>query len=137
MARTLHMGTTKIDAQKTAAEITAELVKAGATSVNTDYRNGQISGLRWVMKINGIDTLFDMPVRIESICKLIRDKDQARRVAWRQLLRWVQAQNAMIATGMIQLAEVYFAYAVRPGSDETLFQFMMNTQFKALPPVSN
>jgi hypothetical protein len=133
MARNLYMGTTKIDAQKTAGEIIAELVKAGATSINTDYKNGVISGLRWVMKVNGHNAVFDMPVRVEPIAKLIRDRDQAVRVAWRQLLRWVQAQNAMIQTGMVQASEVFFAYHVPAGDDRTLFQIAIESQFKALP----
>lgn len=131
--KSLYMGSTKIDAEKTASEIVAELVRAGATSVNTDYQNGQIKGLRWVMKINGADALFDMPARVQPIEKLISDKFQARRVAWRQLLRWVQAQNAMIETGMVQPAEVYFAYAVHPGTNRTFFEHALETQFKMLP----
>lgn len=133
MSRTLYMGTTSIDATKTASEITAELVKAGATSINTDYKAGKVCGLRWVMKVNGKDVLFDMPVRIEPISKLIRDRAQAERVAWRQLLRWVQAQNAMIETGMVQAVEVYLPYRVDPHTGVTLFQFMMDNQFKMLP----
>ena len=131
--KTLYMGTTGIDATKTAGEITSELVKAGATSVNTDYKNGRICGLRWVMKVNGSNVLFDMPVRIEPIAKLITDRAQAERVAWRQLLRWVQAQNAMIETGMVQAVEIYLPYiVVHDGTGQTLFQRMNESQFKML-----
>ncbi len=133
MSKTLYMGTTSIDATKTAGEITSELVKAGATSINTDYKNGKVCGLRWVMCVNGSDVLFDMPVRIEPIAKLIRDRAQAERVAWRQLLRWVQAQNAMIETGMVQAVEVYLPYVVVHSSGQTLFQRMNENQFKMLP----
>jgi len=112
--KTLFMETTQIDPQKTATEITAELVKAGATSINTDYKNGKVSGLRWVMRVSGRDVLFDMPARVDPVFKIIngrrsypaghrvQDQEQAERVAWRQLLRWVQAQLAMIDTGMVQ-----------------------------------
>ena len=85
------------------------------------------------MKVNGSDVLFDMPVRIEPIAKLIRDRAQAERVAWRQLLRWVQAQNAMIETGMVQAVEVYLPYVVVHSSGQTLFQRMNESQFKMLP----
>jgi len=133
--KTIYMGTTKIDAQTTAGEIVSELVKAGATSINTDYVHGAISGLRWVMPVNGTAALFDMPVRVEPVLKLIGDKDQAVRVAWRQLLRWVQAQNAMIETGMVEAAEVYFAYHIPAGHDQGLFELAMKNQFefRALP----
>lgn len=136
MKKHLYMGTTKIDPQKTAGEIISELVKAGATSVNTDYKNGKICGPRWVMRVSGSDILFDMPVRIEPVFKAMggRDRDQAERVAWRQLLRWVQAQNAMIETKMVEPAEVYLAYVVtNSGTGQTLFQRMSESQFKMLP----
>jgi hypothetical protein len=128
----IYMGTTRIDAQRTAAEIVAELVKAGATSVNTDYEDRQINGLRWIMKVGGRDTVFDMPARVDPIAKIIRDRDQATRVAWRQLLRWVQAQNAMIECGMVQAAEVYFAYLVPDGATETVYQRAMSHGLKQL-----
>ena len=142
----LYMETTAIDPGKTAGEITSELVRAGATSINTDYRGGNISGLRWVMQINGQDAVFDMPVRVDPVFKLLngrrssgrsgaasRDMKQAHRVALRQLLRWVQAQNAMIQTGMVEAVEVYLPYMVIPGMERTLFQKMAETQFRALP----
>lgn len=153
MKKTLYMETTEIDPTRTAGEIVSELVAAGASSVNTDYKNGVIAGLRWIMRVGGVEVLFDMPVRIEPVYKFFlerregnkqwisqKDKDKLRekaeRVAWRQLLRWVQAQNAMIDTGMVQPGEVYLAYMVNPGTNRTLFEHMLDTQFKALPAPS-
>lgn len=133
---TIYMGTTSISPQQTAAEIVAELVKAGASSINTDYKNGRISGIRWIMRVGGVEALFEMPIRIDPVFKKMggRDREQAERTAWRQLLRWVQAQNAMIDVGMAQAGEVYLAYSVHPGTNRTLFEHLMETQFKALPP---
>ena len=56
--------------------------------------------------------------------KLLRgDRAQAERTAWRQVLRWVEAQMAMIEAGMTQTHEVFMPYAVIPGSDDkTMFQ---------------
>lgn len=143
--KTLFMETTGIDAQRTAGEITAELVKAGATSVNTEYRNEKIVGLRWIMRISGSDICFDMPARVDPVFKLLngrrsypssytdQDRAQAERVAWRQLLRWVQSQLAMIDTGMVQAAEVFMPYIViNANTNQTLFQRMQETQFKML-----
>jgi hypothetical protein len=129
----VYMGTTEVDQQKTAGEIIGQLVKAGASSVYMDYRGGKLTGIRWVMQVNGHDAVFDMPARVEALLKRIPNEAQATRVAWRQLLRWVQAQNAMIECGMAQAAEVFFAYHVPPGSSQTLFQIALGNQFKALP----
>lgn len=147
MARkALYMETTEVDATRTAGEIVGELVKSGATSINTEYADGVVSGLRWVMKVHGNDVLFDMPVRVDPIFKILqsrhqsykragffqKDTEQARRVAWRQLLRWVQAQNAMIDCGMAAPEEVYLPYLFDVHSSKTLFQKLSESKFKML-----
>jgi len=125
MKQTLLTETTEISPIRTVAEITACLVNAGATQIMSDYRDGEVAGLKWVMNVpkQGL-RLFDMPARIEPVYQILisrrRDRhkldvqmsvrDQAKRVAWRQLLRWVQAQIAMAQTGMVDFAEVFFPY---------------------------
>ncbi len=148
MKKTLYMETTEVEAARTAGEISAELIKAGATQIATSYDQGRVTGLRWTMRVNGMDAVFDMPARVDPIYKILagrnrktwlsdRDKvachAKAERVAWRQLLRWVQAQNALIETGMVQPMEVFTAYWIPPGQSQTLFSAMMEQQFKALP----
>jgi hypothetical protein len=151
--KTLFMETTGVPAERTAAEVSSELIQAGATQIASSYENGKIVGLRWTMKVQGIDALFEMPARVEPLYRLFvkrkgwtvsRHQDgslrfpdlwaKAERVAWRQLLRWVQAQNAMIETGMVQPMEVFTAYWIPPGQERTLFQGIIESQFKALPP---
>src|SRR5579864_9646271 len=100
MKRSIFMGTTNISPQQTAAEIVSNLVRAGATAINTNYEAGRITGIRWIQRVRGVECMFEMPVRVAPLQKLIRDKEQAERTAWRQLLRWAQAQNAMIEVGM-------------------------------------
>lgn len=66
--------------------------------------------------------------------KMLRnDRAQAERTAWRQVLRWVEAQMALIDAGMTQTHEVFMPYAVIPGTkDQTMFQ-AWESQQKALP----
>jgi hypothetical protein len=130
----IFMGTTDVDVTKTVGQIISELVKAGASSVNMDYQGGSVRGIRWVMQVNGHNAVFDMPARVDAIQKKIPNLEQARKVAWRQLLRWVEAQNAMIACGMVQAAEVFFAYHVPAGQEQTLFEIAMESGFKKLAP---
>jgi hypothetical protein len=56
----IFMGTTEVEAQRTVGQILSQLVKAGATSVNIDYEEGKIAGIRWVMPINGHNAGFHM-----------------------------------------------------------------------------
>jgi hypothetical protein len=141
------METTEIAAEKTAGEIISALVSAGANQINTEYENGAIKGLRWIMRINGQDALFAMPARIEPVYKIFKSRlrntylsdqekarlqEKARRVAWRQLLRWVQAQLAMIDCGMAEAAEVFFPY-IQAAPNQTLFEVFKDRGLKMLP----
>ena len=134
--RTLFMETTEIPVQKTAGDILGLLVRAGATQVSLDYEGGKITGMRFTYPVDGYPVPFRLPVRTEPIFKILngrrasaynrveakdKDRDQAERVAWRQLLRWIEAQIAMIETGMVKTDEVFLPYATTP-SGETMYE---------------
>lgn len=143
---TLYMETTKIPPEKTAAEIQQLLAYAGASQIATSYDHGEITGLRWAMEVEAQTIPFSMPVRVEPVFRHFQkkrspkfreraerqDRDQSKRVAWRQLLRWVQAQLAMIETGMVQTEEVFMPY-IQITPNETLYQRLAGSGFKALP----
>lgn len=132
MKKTLYMETTQIDAGRTAAEVTSLLVRVGAASVSMDYdEDRNISGLKFMLKVEGKMWCVSLPARVDPIFKILNgrrksswdrtnkaaeDKAQARRVAWRQLYRWTEAQLAMVDAGMVQAGEVFLGYAeVEPG----------------------
>lgn len=147
----LYMETTEISAERTAGEITSLLVGAGARQIAMDYaEGGRIVGMHFTLLVGGLPYPFKMPVRTEAVHKIFKqrrvktmkfragdfeqkDREQAERVAWRQLLRWVQAQMAMVDAGMAQAREVFAPYLLEP-SGRTLFEFLEETRFKALPP---
>jgi len=147
----LYMETTEISAERTAGEITSLLVAAGARSISMDYaEGGKVVGMNFVLMIGGLPYPFKMPVRTQAVHEIFRkrriatmkwrahefeakDREQAERVAWRQLLRWVQAQLAMVDCGMAQAREVFAPYLLDP-SGMTLFEYLEETRFKALPP---
>jgi hypothetical protein len=105
--------------------------------------------LAFVLFVNGrMPFPFAMPARTEPIFKIIngrrqsafeqtkfagRDREQAARVAWRQLLRWIQAQFAMIDAGMVASHEVFLPY-LQNDDGKTVFQIFEATRFKELPP---
>lgn len=133
MKASIYMGTTQIDANKTASEVTALLMRSGARQIATDIDDEQrISGLRFVLMIQQFPLTFALPVRVDPLLKHFRDRGQAERVAWRQLLRWIQAQFAMIDIGMVQAHEVFYPYLLRPGTDQTMFQVFMDNGVKML-----
>lgn len=133
--RMLYMETTQISAERTSAEITALLVRAAARQISLSYAedgSGSVTGLHFVLAVKGILLPFALPVRVNPIYQLLiakgrnrtRPKEtraQAERVAWRQLLRWMQAQLAMIDTGMVDAHEVFLPYLLNPAGS-TMFE---------------
>lgn len=143
----LYMESTKIAPTQTAAEICKALVAAGATQINQQYEGGKLIGLRWTFPIGGREIPFAMPARVEPVYTALHnkrrrnrwayeneDRAQAERVAWRPLLRWVQAQLAMIETGMVAPAEVFLPY-VSIG-EGTLYQQIAEKKFAGLLPAA-
>jgi hypothetical protein len=129
----LYMETTCIEAEQTAGEIQALLRIAGARSISMDYaKDGRITGMKFMLVINELPHPFCLPVRTEALRKIFKDRRlktsgfnaykfeaadsaQAERVAWRQLLRWVQAQFAMVDAGMVADARGVLAVSARSG----------------------
>ncbi|MGC4052918.1 MAG: hypothetical protein QM757_26620 [Paludibaculum sp.] len=146
-AVSLYMETTQISAEKTASELSLLLVQSGARQIAQEYTDKKVTGLRWVLAVGGTDQVFAMPVRSEPVFRLLQlnrapsnrekkkaeDRAQAERVAWRQLLRWTQAQLALIETGMVAAEEVFLPYRITP-SGQTLYQVIQVNGLKLLGP---
>lgn len=127
MKKLLFMETTGIEASRTAGEITSLLVQAGAVHIAQEYGDDkEISGLRFSLKVRDKFWMIALPARVDPIFKIIngrrkysydrtqkadQDRQQAKRVAWRQLLRWCEAQLAMVDAGMVEAGEVFLSYA--------------------------
>jgi hypothetical protein len=111
----IYMGTTQVKPEKTASEVMEVLRRSGAKQIAMDFGlGGKIVGMRFVMPLDDKEVCFQLPVRMETLKKLMKGKqiDQVERTAWRQLLRWVQAQLAMIEVGGVKAAEVYAPFAI-------------------------
>jgi hypothetical protein len=144
----LYMESTKISAERTAQEIGGLLAEAGATAILTEYgKDRKISGLAFKLMVKGQEVPFSLPVRIDPVFRYFQkkrsamwrpkkereDREQSERVAWRQLLRWIQAQLAMIDTGMVESAEVFLPY-MQTGPKQTLYERLTIGGHLALPP---
>lgn len=144
---TLYMETTKISAEKTVAQIQEVLGKNGADQILIEYDHGEVVGICFRVFVSGKSLPFRMPCKWEPIFEhflerrtnMVHDEkaldvltQKSKRVAWRQILRWVEAQMAMIQTSMVKMHEVFLPY-LQTGINETLFQKLEKEQFKALP----
>src|SRR5262245_24509394 len=115
---TLFMETTQVKEVDTVAQIQHLLATKGASSVLVEYNQGKVSGLSFQLVVKEHHVPFRLPCRWHAVETLLkrngrrprkRDtfEDWARRIAWRQILRWVEAQMALIDTGMVQSEEVF------------------------------
>ncbi|MEM6598504.1 MAG: hypothetical protein AAF635_10070 [Cyanobacteria bacterium P01_C01_bin.69] len=133
--------TTKIPASKTVGEIQAILAKAGAKSVAIDFDNGEPIAVTFAITLksefinyrlpSNPDGVYNALCREPKVTRAQRTKEQARRVAWRIVKDWVEAQLAVIEAGLATLPEVFFQYAIAPNG-QTLYQIAEQHGLKAL-----
>ena len=121
--KSLFMETTKIEPSQTVGEIQKILGQYGAAAIRMDYVEREVSAVSFTVLVNGEHIPFRLPCRWEAIYEKLKarrkrrpykrnDEAQARRVAWRQILRWVESQLALVDTEMVKLPEVFMSYLI-------------------------
>lgn len=133
--------TTTIDPLKTIGEIQSILVKHGATNVSIDFADGVPVALTFLVKLNDEFINFRLPSNhtgcYKALCKDLdvprkfKTTEQARRVAWRIVKDWVEAQMAIIKAELATMPEVFFAYAVLE-TGQTLYESVSTNRLKLL-----
>jgi len=140
--KTLFMETTHIETAQTVGEIQRLLGNCGASAVLTEYENGEVIAVSFKVLFNGQHIPFRLPCRWQAILKTLQlrrkrrpykhsDEAQARRVAWRQILRWIEAQLALVETEMVQIQEVFMPY-LQMNTGKTLYESLEDTKFKLI-----
>jgi hypothetical protein len=61
-----------------------------------------------------------------------RDREQAKRTAWRLMLDWVHVQLSLIEMEQAEFLQVFLPYVWDEGGQETLYAKLAATGFKAL-----
>lgn len=127
--------TTKINTDRTVAEIQKMLVKAGADSILSEYKNGLVSAVSFRMNINGSPVGFRLPADWQPVFYLLqhdghvprglRTEEQAVRVSWRIIKDWVEAQLAIIATQMVKPEQAFLPYMLN-ARGETVYEAFAN-----------
>jgi hypothetical protein len=118
-----------------------------ARSCTLDYDGkSKVSGISFVLDIQGRLLQFRLPARYENVEKLfVRQKrrklteaeiDQAYRTAWANIRDWLAAQMALIETEMVSMEEVFLPYLLDDQSKMTYFEALQARQF-ALPSPQN
>lgn len=142
--KTIFMETTRIEPSQTVGEIQKLLGEYGASAIRTDYDYGEVIAVSFTVTINGDQIPFRLPCRWEAIKNTFESRRkrrygrgrpagdltaQAKRVAWRQILRWVQAQLALTETKMAKLHEVFMPYLI-VDKGQTIFERLESQNWK-------
>ncbi len=149
---TLFMETTDISPERTVQEIQKLLGSNGARQVMMEYDGvGGVSAVAFTYRVGANDTPFRLPCRWEAVFTILRKRagvsdnnlqymnksrrasmeDKAKRVAWRQILRWIQAQLALVDTSMVKIEEVFLPYMQLEGG-KTVFEISQERGFAGL-----
>jgi hypothetical protein len=138
--------TTSIAPERTVAEIQQKLAKAGAFQILHEYRKGtgELIGLSFRIQTPFGNMAFELPARIEAVEAVLQKqvrkgdcrrgfatREQAVRVAWRILKDWIEAQLALIETGMVSLEQVMLPFA-QNDKGQTLFEALAQKKFAGL-----
>jgi len=133
---------TRIDEDVSAAECTRILRKHGAKAVALMFDDDSVTGLTFKITTATGDRSYHLPVRAEGMQRqlqaahaaglLLATKHNAatytsighaRRVAWRQLKDWLEAQLALVEVGMWELSEVMLPWELVDG-ETTMYQHL-------------
>lgn len=145
--------TTQVSAEKSIAEIQGMLARAKAESILMDFDNaGNIVALTFRITTDFGQMGFKLPAdpgpiqlalkrQVEQRLiprRFAHDVPQARRVAWRIVKDWVEAQLALVETRMTTIDQVFLPYA-QTLSGQTFYARLKERKFEglALPPPSD
>jgi hypothetical protein len=101
----------------------------GAKHISFEYGDdGKIQGVAFTIKVHDRFIPIKLPARVEKAQAVLKKQweegmishkrgrestygdEQAYRVAWRNILDWVQAQMALLEIGMAKMEEVFLPY---------------------------
>lgn len=134
---------TKVPASQTMAEVQRIIARMGASRVMAEYDDdGEPTALAFQVPTPVGPRAFTLPVNADKVLVVMqRDKatgkvrshisidlEQAKRVAWRILKDWVEAQAAIIRTEMVTLDQIMLPYmeVEAPAGPRSLYEAIID-----------
>ncbi len=105
------------------------LVKTGATGIQFTYEDGRVTGLAFMMNLNGSTVSFKLPIHWKKFQMVLKkennrrwdDDDYAYKVAWACTKDWIEAQMAFVESENVTVAQIFLPFATAKDG-ETLFE---------------
>lgn len=130
--------TTKVSAVQTVGEIQGILASHGARRVMMDYgEDGTVTAVTFGLDCCGEIRGFRLEARPEGVMSVMNkdrvkcDRQQAERIAWRNIKDWIAAQVALVETEQATMDELFLPKLVGQ-NERTLYQ-VFQTGALALP----
>ena len=129
------------------------LVDAGAQKILKDYdHEGNVTALSFMINTDKGLIPIKMPINVNAVMQVINDQteqyvntkrgkrrvvplsmkgdmEQARRVGWRILKDWLEAQLALIYLRMVKIQEIFLPYIISK-EGKTIYEQIESTGFK-------
>lgn len=138
--------TTEVSPQKSVAEIIGMLSQAKATTIMQEFDGaGNVTSIAFKVQTQFGLIPFLLPVQVQKVDSTLKelyrrgqiprrfanDSAHSRRVAWRVLRHWLEAQLALITIGMAKIEEVFLPYA-QDDRGRTVFETLQEKKFSGL-----
>ncbi len=126
--------------KNTFSKIQEILAKHGARKIMFEYgQDGWIYGIAFQINFGEKEFSIRLPARIEQVAikmygRPLQNIDQKRReqsyrTAWANIRDWIDAQMAMIDTGMVQIGEIFLPYFVMKDGHTHFEQVALDPKF--------
>jgi hypothetical protein len=123
--------TTEVEVSKSVDAIQKLLSLKWAKSISIDYSEGEPVALCFKIGAMGKAVSFRLPYNWDGVEKSrtldrkvpprYKNRAQAKRVAWRIVKDWIEAQIAIIESGQALIQEVFLPYAITD-TGQTIFE---------------
>jgi hypothetical protein len=145
MRKTLFMETTEISPIRTVSEIQELLAQYGASAILTEYQDKEVSAVSFRYNDGTEEVPYRLPCEWRAIRELLigprktkrgrpyrKGLDyEAKKIAWRQTRRWVEAQLAYLQAKQVKFDQAFLAYRlINP--DQTLYERLVEMKFKLI-----
>lgn len=135
--------TTDVPVSRSVGHVQALLAKGGATRIAIDYDGGEPSGVAFQVDGPQGPLSYVLPIRAhlvhavlqqERIAQRYQTPEHAKRVAWRIVKDWLEAQLAMLAADLVTMDQLMLPYQ-QVGPGQTVYD-LWREQHLALPSPS-
>jgi hypothetical protein len=147
--------TTEIPVERTIGEIEKLLAQSGADKILKEYDGkGGVTSISFRIETSHGSLPFRLPMNEAAVMQVINnqtgeyhrvkrggmarnipqrfynDHEQARRVGWRIIKDWLEAQLALLFLQMVKVEEIFLPYMYNERTGKTMFQSLEERNFK-------